>query len=222
MEDLLLAVSAGLILGGIHAFDADHVVAVTAFAAKNPGARKAALFGVLWGLGHTTILMVFGMACLALQFIIPPAVETFAELLVGAMLLAIGTWVLKDVFLRKRIHIHKHTHDGVEHIHVHSHEEREDHRHRHSMFFVGAAHGFAGTAAVLVVIPVTISGSLVAALVYMILFGIGTMAAMAVFAYALGHTFLLITFKNAMFWVQGIAGSMSILLGSWWILERLL
>jgi len=44
--EFLLALISGFTLGCVHAFDADHVAAVTAFTRKHPDARKAAGFGI--------------------------------------------------------------------------------------------------------------------------------------------------------------------------------
>ncbi len=222
MSDLILPILAGLALGSLHAFDADHITAVSVFVSRNPQPRRAMIFGLQWALGHTATLLLFGLTTMSMKFAISSLFQAVAEVGVGLMLIALGAWALRHLFKRRRIHIHKHVHDGVEHIHFHSHAERTDHHHAHSMFFVGAAHGLAGTAAVLVVIPIALLTSIVAVALYIVLFGIGTMIAMAAFAYALGHALLLIKLRNALLWVQGIAGSISILIGCWWILERFL
>jgi sulfite exporter TauE/SafE len=219
--DLLLAVVGGFTLGCLHAFDADHVAAVTAFASKHPSARQASLFGIYWGLGHTATLLILGGLSVALKFVIPPAVSTAAEMLVGILLVAIGLWVLRDFIRGKKVHLHKHTHDGVEHVHFHSHAHADDHRHRHSMFAVGAAHGFAGTAAVMVLIPITVTQSVSFALVYLLVFGLGTMSAMGLFAYFLGSVTQKAGSTRLVTAVQGVAGSLSLLVGLFWIGERL-
>ncbi len=215
--EYLPSVLAGFILGCIHAFDVDHVGAVTAFVSKNPNSREAARFGILWGLGHTTILLVLGLLSIAFRFVIPPMVESAAELLVGVMLVAIGAWVLRGVFKKQRVHIHKHQHDGVEHIHIHSHKQGAHHHHSHSMFLVGATHGFAGSAAVMVIIPVALSQSILGAAVYLVLFGIGTMAAMGLFAFLIGEMALRMKGETTLRVLQGVSGTASLSIGLVWI-----
>jgi sulfite exporter TauE/SafE len=205
----------------LHAFDVDHVAAVTAFASKHPGARRASFFGIYWGLGHTATLLGLGGLSVGLKFVIPPGLSAAAELLVGFLLMAIGAWVLRDLLRGKKIHLHKHAHDGVEHVHFHSHAHGEDHRHRHSMFFVGAAHGFAGTAAVMVLVPITITQSLAVALVYLLLFGLGTMTAMGLFGYFLGSVTQRANSDRVLAIVQTAAGSVSLIIGTLWIGNRL-
>lgn len=220
--DFVLAVAGGFTLGCLHAFDVDHIAAVTAFASKHPRARQAAWFGIYWGLGHTATLLVLGGFSVALKFAIPPAVSSAAEVLVGFLLIAIGAWVLRDFFLGKKVHVHRHAHDGIEHVHFHSHSNGGDHRHRHSMFFVGAAHGFAGTAAVMVLIPMTITQSVGFALIYLALFGIGTMSAMGLFAYLLGNMTQRAGSEKILVGIQAVAGSLSMIIGFLWIGERFL
>ncbi len=220
--DLMLAIASGFTLGCLHAFDVDHVAAVTAFATKHPNARRASLFGIYWGLGHTTTLLVLGGLSVGLKFVIPAGLSDAAEILVGVLLVAIGGWVLRDFFRGAKVHVHKHTHDGVEHVHFHSHGHGEDHRHRHSMFLVGAVHGFAGTAAVMVLIPITITESLAISALYLILFGIGTMTAMGLFAYLLGAATQRAGSERLITAIQAMAGSLSMILGILWIGKRFL
>jgi len=92
--EFVLALVGGLTLGSIHAFDMDHVAAVTAFTSKHPDSRKAMWFGIVWGLGHTATLVLFGGLSAALKFVIPPIVESIAEAAVGVFLVGIGIWVL--------------------------------------------------------------------------------------------------------------------------------
>ncbi len=220
--DYLLPVIAGFTLGCIHAFDVDHIVAVTAFASKTPNARAASRFGFLWGFGHTATLLVLGLFSLAFRFIIPPMVESIAEIGVGLLLIAIGAWVLLGVVRKRHLHVHKHTHDGIEHVHFHSHADGESHHHQHSMFLVGATHGFAGTAAVMVMIPVAIAQSIGVAAVYLALFGIGTMAAMSFFAFTIGQVVARMKSKETLPLVQTVSGLLSICVGCIWIGEKVL
>lgn len=215
--EFMLALVSGFVLGTIHAFDADHITAVTAFSGKAADARKAALHGLVWGLGHSAVLMVFGLVVIAFRFVVPPLLESVSEAIVGLMLMGIGAWVLAGLFRRRKIHIHRHEHDGVEHIHFHSHLQEADHRHKHSMFLVGAAHGLAGTASVLVLLPLTLSQSLLASAAFLFVFGIGTMTAMGIFAYLLGSVARMAAAGRLLPLFEGLAGIASIGVGALWI-----
>jgi high-affinity nickel permease len=220
--DLVVAIVSGFTLGCLHAFDVDHVAAVTAFASKHPTARGASLFGLYWGLGHTATLLVLGGLSVGLRFVIPSSLSVFGELVVGLVLIAVGLWVLRDFFRGKKIHVHRHTHNGVDHVHFHSHADEEGHHHHHSMFFVGAVHGFAGTAAVMVLIPITITQSLGFALVYLVLFGVGTMTAMGLFAYLLGSATQKMGSDRLIAILQAVAGAASLIIGIIWIGEKII
>jgi high-affinity nickel permease len=215
--ELLLAMVGGLTLGCLHAFDVDHIAAVTVFVSKNPNPRHAAALGVRWGMGHTLTVFVLGVLSTALRFIIPPDVQSLAEILVGLLLVTIGVWVLWDLLKRCRVHIHKHTHDGVEHMHFHSHEYQSDHRHKHSLFFIGPAHGFAGTASLMVIVPLAVTTSLYVIAAYLVVFGIGTIITMGVLAYFMGKLVTSVEKQNILWWVQATAGAVSLCVGILWI-----
>lgn len=223
--EFVMAIGAGFTLGCLHAFDVDHIAAVTALSSKKAKPSKTARLGAMWGLGHTATLLVLGAASIALKFSIPPSFEFYAELMVGIVLVVIGVWVLKSAFggfLQNAIHLHKHTHDGVEHIHLHSHKHREGHDHTHSLFMVGAAHGAAGTAAVLLLIPIAISQSVWVAVIYLLLFGVGTITAMALFAYGLGRITQRIQSEKTVAVFRAATGAMSLIIGILWISEKVL
>ncbi len=219
MNFILSAVS-GFTLGCLHAFDADHITAVTVFATKSPDRIKAVRFGVLWGLGHTATLLVLGVATAMFKFVIPPPVQSAGEILVGLLLVAIGAWSLNGVLRRKDIHLHTHAHDGVEHSHFHSHRQEESHLHHHSMFAIGAAHGLAGTASVMVIVPLTIAQSLFAVGAYLLLFGLGTILAMSAFAFMIGSLSTSAGKKGYVLRVRGLAGAASVIVGILWIGQK--
>jgi len=215
--ELLLVILGGFTLGCLHALDIDHVTAVTVFVSKNPTPRSAALLGIRWGMGHTATVFVLGVLSLMLKFVLPPLVQSLAEVLVGILLIAIGVWALGDSLRRHSIHLHKHTHDGAEHVHFHSHENCSDHSHEHSMFLIGATHGFAGTASLMVIVPLTVTTSLYTAGVYLILFGIGTIVAMGTLAYFMGKLATSMREPHILPRVQAMAGLVSVVVGLLWI-----
>ena len=56
--ELLTSSSLGPLLGMRHAFEPDHLAAVSTLVSRERGTAKAALLGVCWGLGHTAGLVV--------------------------------------------------------------------------------------------------------------------------------------------------------------------
>src|SRR3989338_2272649 len=129
--DLLFPLFSGLTLGVIHAFDIDHIVAVSNFSSRTLNRWTSARIGAAWGLGHSVVLLVAGGLVVAFRLTIPVIIQEGAEVLVGILLIIIGVWSLRDYLRRRSIHLHQHTHDGVEHVHFHSHREVPGHTHSH-------------------------------------------------------------------------------------------
>ncbi len=180
----------GFLIGLRHALEADHLAAVASLATRTGSLRQTISLGALWGLGHTLTLFLFGWLVLVLGVALPEAVAGWLEFAVGVMLVALGLDVLRR-FVRDRVHFHAHRHgDGNVHFHAHSHRgetghdpERHHHGHDRSLLaralLVGLMHGMAGSAA-LVVFTMERFASATAGLTYIALFGLGSIAGMAV------------------------------------------
>ncbi|HET9065540.1 MAG TPA: hypothetical protein VFN22_06970 [Gemmatimonadales bacterium] len=168
MTDALSITMLGLALGMRHATDADHVVAVTTIVSERGKAGGAALIGAIWGLGHTTTILLLGGAIILFEWIIPPRVGLALEFAVGIMLVVLGGRALR----RARPAI-----------------GRTEPRHRHARpFGIGLVHGLAGSAAVALVVLATISDARWA-MAYLALFGVGTLIGMAVITAVLALPF---------------------------------
>ncbi len=122
----------GLVLGIRHAFDADHLVAVTTIVSEYKNPLKAIWVGVSWGLGHTTTLFLAGGALLLLNLHIPERLALFFEFAVGLMLIILGVQTFLS-FRRHKIHLHEHTHneEATSHEHFHTHQATPGHGHPH-------------------------------------------------------------------------------------------
>ncbi|MBK8740029.1 MAG: urease accessory protein [Betaproteobacteria bacterium] len=190
----------GLLLGMKHATEADHLAAVATLATRQGTLGQAVKQGVAWGIGHTFTLMIFGGIVLALGKSIPPDMERMLELAVGAMLVALGIDVLRRLW-QQRIHFHVHRHaDGTRHVHAHSHagEVRNRyaphraamHRHAHAATLpvralaIGMMHGMAGSAA-LILLSLEAVGSVPMGMLYIGLFGAGSILGMALLSVAI-------------------------------------
>jgi ABC-type nickel/cobalt efflux system permease component RcnA len=135
---------------------------------------------------------------------------------------------------RKRIHLHVHRHDdGRHHLHLHAHEEEAAHdpaHHRHEhvrgllprALVVGSVHGMAGTAG-LTLLSLQALHSLGWALVYLALFGLGSILGMVLFS-------LLISLPLRMSaryldWASGgleaALGAVTVALGCWVALQAM-
>ncbi len=185
----------GFLLGMRHALEADHVAAVAALASRAKTLRQAVPLGVMWGLGHTVTLLAFGAVIVVLNSSIPQQLGQFLEALVGLMLIGLGGDVLYRL-IKKRIHFHAHKHEGGNrHIHAHSHQDEKTHdpaRHSHPhlkgmplrALVVGMMHGLAGSAALVLLTTQTIE-PVSTKVVYIVLFGLGSMIGMAVLSAAI-------------------------------------
>ncbi|MFQ5863819.1 MAG: sulfite exporter TauE/SafE family protein [bacterium] len=178
LAKLLGLLTTGFFLGVQHSLDADHVAVVSTIVSKNRSLKKSALVGAIWGLGHTSILLLIGVVVMLLKVSIPEILSKALEFLVGLMLLYLGVALSKNVIV-EALHIHKHRHGEVEHVHLHSHKVRPDHEHLHRPFIIGVVHGLAGSAGILLLIMATLP-SLAQGLVFTLTFGMGSVLGMVV------------------------------------------
>ena len=124
---VLYALVLGLLLGLKHATDADHVVAVTTIVSEYRNAWRGIWIGGSWGLGHTTPLLVLGIAILLLKESLLDrydGVASYFEFGVGVMLVFLGAQVFWNI-RRGRLHVHVHQHDGDQHDYYGDNGEQE-------------------------------------------------------------------------------------------------
>jgi high-affinity nickel permease len=145
-----------ILLGLRHATDPDHLAAVsTLIATDEPDPRRAGRLGFVWGLGHATSLVVFGVPIVLFHSYLPEAVQQAAETAVGIMI------VLLAVRLLRRRHQH-----------------RRAARTPLQAYGVGLVHGMGGSAGVGVLLLASIP-SHVEALAALVLFAICTAISMS-------------------------------------------
>jgi ABC-type nickel/cobalt efflux system permease component RcnA len=200
MTSLLTITLLGFLLGMRHAADPDHVIAVTTIVSGHGSPLRAAVIGVLWGIGHTLTILVVGAGIVLLGWVIPPRIGLSLELSVGIMLIVLGVLNLHSVVRQGRgAHPHTHAHAHGDYIHTHPHQHApEVHPHRPEdtplakldrwlgglrayelvrPLVVGIVHGLAGSAAVALLV-LTAIGTSAWAIAYLLLFGLGTIVGM--------------------------------------------
>lgn len=215
---LLSILGLGLLLGLKHALDADHIVAVSTITSQTKSLKKAARIGAFWGLGHTTTLLIAGVIVLTLGLTIPRRLGLGFEFVVGIMLVILGVRVLTRI-RKEKIHIHQHEHDGASHMHLHAHAATPTHQHSHMSFAVGMVHGLAGSAALMLLVLATVR-SLPLGILYIVIFGIGTMVGMAVVTALISLPFLATArMQRLQTGLTFAAGLASIILGCTTMLE---
>lgn len=209
---LLTLLGFGFVIGLKHAFEADHVVAVSTIVSQTKSLKKSSLFGALWGLGHTTTLLLVGLLILVFKLTIPDKIAFSLEFLVGLVLVILGADVLRKV-IKQKLHFHSHKHVSVSHAHLHSHKSTKLHAHAHRSFAVGLVHGLAGSAALMLLVLTTVD-SVSQGLLYILLFGIGSVFGMLMMGAIIGLPFLLTSkFDRINNTIKVLAGAVSIFLG---------
>lgn len=218
---LLATLGLGLVLGLKHALDADHLVAVATIVGRHRSLWRSSLVGAWWGLGHTASLFAASVAVVLLRKTIPERAALALEAGVGLMLVVLGGDLLRKIVKGDlRLHAHAHSHDGDAHTHLHLHEAPESHAAHHvgrKPFLVGVVHGLAGSAALTLVVLSTISSPW-AGLLYVLVFGAGTIAGMLVMSALVGLPFALAarTAAGLSIRVQALAAVGSIGFGVWY------
>lgn len=185
----------GLAIGLRHALDPDHLIAVSVMVAESGSFRPATRIGAIWGIGHTFALLAFGVPLLLLRAKLPQTVQASFEGLVGIVLIGLGGMTLWRLW-RRKIHLHWHEHDGKRHLHFHAHdttphEHPHAHQHEHPHWstgwrplLIGMVHGLAGSGTAAIMVMST-APSLSAALLYLAVFGVGSILGMTAVAFAL-------------------------------------
>jgi high-affinity nickel-transport protein len=185
----LTLLSLGFMLGLRHALDSDHVAAVSTVLTQRPSLKASGLIGFSWGIGHTLMLLLVGLIVLWFRVPVPELVAQVAEGAVGVMLVVLGG-LLGVKLVKERWHVHQHDHDGSRHVHFHSHAVVVDHGHPHwwresvRPLCIGMAHGLAGSAALLLLV-VSSARTVTEGLVYIAVFGCGSILGMMLIGLAL-------------------------------------
>ena len=223
---LLAALVLGILLGSKHSLDPDHVVAVSTIVSEYKNPLRSFWVGISWGLGHTTTLLIIGIVIIALRLTIPERMALLFEFAVGVMLVCLGIQVIYS-FRKKKVHQHSHGHEEEAHHHFHSHSRSPEHVPEHhnahgigkpflrkKSYVIGLVHGLAGSAALGLLVLASIE-SPIAGLVYILLFGLGSVLSMGIMTVLIGLPFVMSAGRlpNLNRTIQFAVGSLSILFG---------
>jgi hypothetical protein len=207
---LFSVLALGFWLGMRHATDADHVVAVSTLVARHKKFGTAWLLGAFWGLGHSLTIFLVGSAVVLLKVEIPERLALAMEFAVALVLCALGLLNMGGFGIGGRaaeVHAHPHGHSDGEHGHDSPAAGGHSHPHVHGpslgrwktfleevgrfqvlrSLFVGLVHGLAGSAAVALLVLTTIHEPRTA-LVYLAIFGAGTLAGMLILSAAMEYS----------------------------------
>jgi ABC-type nickel/cobalt efflux system permease component RcnA len=230
---VLALLGLGVVFGLKHATEVDHVVAVSAIVSEHRSVFRSALVGGLWGVGHTASLLVVGVVVLVFRAAIPAPVTRWLEFGVALMIIALGVLAMVRLLRRRAdVHLHEHTHDGQRHVHVHFHEvtTRHGHGQAHSSththavstigvkpVLVGTMHGLAGSGALTLLVLTQIE-SVWLGLLYLGIFGLGSIAGMLLMSALIGFPFALTSgnLSGLHHRLQAAAAGLSIAFGLWY------
>ena len=150
---LLPALTFGFVLGVKHATDADHIAAIGTLGGGDSSPARAARLGALWGAGHSVSVLLVGTGLVLLRLPMPARLALALEFVVALMLIVLGGRALRQRQAERSSPLRP--------------------------FIIGIVHGLAGSA-VLALLLVTTAASPLSAAVYLLCFGLGTVAGMAV------------------------------------------
>jgi nickel/cobalt exporter len=159
----------GLTLGVRHAADADHVATIATVVVGRTSLSGALRTAVYWGVGHTLTFFAVGLGIVLFGLRVPPAFELAIDVLIAVSLLLLGAFQLLRA---ARNHV------------------AEEVPHSARPLALGCMHGLAGSAAVALLALSTIR-SQAHALLYLALFGVGTVIGMACITFLLAWSFRL-------------------------------
>lgn len=156
-----------LTIGFTHAFEADHLLAVSNIVTKRNRLLPAIKDGIFWGLGHTSTIFIIGLILIIGKATFLNGYFGYFEAFVGLMLIILGVVRLYQFFYQKSHHHHHHIHP-------------EDNNHQLA-YGVGLIHGLAGSGALILLVMNEVQGSW-NNMLYLLIFGIGSVFGMLVAA----------------------------------------
>lgn len=145
-----------------HAFEADHLLAVNTLVSHRDSLKQSLKDGVFWGIGHTATIFFVGILMIGFKFNIGENVFKNFEAGVGLMLILLGFYRMFKLYFPK------------EHTHTYSSSR--------AAFGVGLVHGLAGSGA-LVVLVISQMKTPFEGLMYILIFGLGSILGMFLAAY---------------------------------------
>jgi len=225
---IILLVS--VLLGLRHASDPDHLAAVTTLIAseERKRVRKAAIMGLVWGLGHGTTLVLLGLPLVLLGQYLPERIQQAAEVAIGVIIVVLAGRLLVR-WRRGIFHAHAHSHDGGEiHRHLHSHAGYPRHEHSHSTplrtplsaYGVGLVHGVGGSGGLTLLLLSTIP-SPTEAVAALLIFATGTAVSMALLSTAFGLAIATTPIRRNFERLAPVLGVLAAAFGVWYALGAL-
>ncbi|MHA4808482.1 hypothetical protein ACX0G9_10250 [Flavitalea flava] len=96
--------------GFTHAFEADHLLAVSSIVSQRSAIRLSVKDGVYWGLGHASTIFLIGILMILFKATIPPVWFHYFEAAVGFMLIALAVFRAVRFFRKEGVVVVAHSH----------------------------------------------------------------------------------------------------------------
>jgi hypothetical protein len=172
----------GLLVGLRHAFEPDHLTAVSTLVSHAADGRRGAWLGVVWGVGHTLALVLVGVVLMVVGASLPASVAASFECGVAVMLILLGVRaVVRAIRAGATGPVLPHRHGPFEHAHpdpaLHLHVG--DRVVAWRPLVVGVVHGLAGSGALTALVFAELPSTALR-IAYITLFGFGSIAGMAI------------------------------------------
>ena len=149
------------IIGFTHAFEADHLLAVSTLVSKSKSIRQMVVNGFLWGLGHTSTIFIIGLLLILFNIQALKAYFDYFEIFVGVMLILLGVHRLWQYQKQS--------------------EAESAETQKREAYGIGLVHGLAGSGTLVLFVMTDLEGSM-EAILYLVLFGLGSAVGMSVAA----------------------------------------
>lgn len=188
-----------LFLGFAHAFEADHLLAVSNIVSKRDSILLAIKDGIAWGLGHTSMIFLVGLIIIVGKIAVTEQTFHYFEATVGLVLVALGAFRLRYLWSREQVfHSHFHLEDlffwkrrtarmrnqppykstayipPVNNLVLKLAPQTQSHR---LAYIVGLIHGLAGSGALVLLVMSQIKSPGLSML-FLLVFGIGSIGGM--------------------------------------------
>lgn len=186
---LVAALVGGGVVGVGHALEADHLAAIATLVDERRAADASGLVGASWGVGHSIPVVALGALFAALGVRLPERVTALFELLVGAVVIALGARMLVVALGGAIGHSDRgggrrarHAHLGIGPLGLGAHRRLDG-----DSLVVGLVHGVAGSG-VLVVGMASTAPTTGTALVFLASFSALSILTMSAVSLAWGRT----------------------------------
>lgn len=211
-----------VLLGFRHGIDSDHVAAIADMVGAESQRNKQLRMGILYALGHGSIVLTMGLIALFLGSRLPEGVLASMEFLVGLSLLVLGAFILYSIFSQRNNYKYESRVEIVSKwIHRALNKEGKLNLSVSKVGFIGAfvigiVHGIGAETPTQVMLITSSVGldNVIAATMQLVLFTIGVLFASIAITYAASWGFMKARFRKKIYFILGsVTGIYSVWLG---------